>query len=1785
MFRLSLILFLWVAPSAFAQNHYVDVDRGSGTVCTDSEPCSLTQAITNASADDTIYILIRRSGDELTIDGDYGPLNFAITVAAYTRTSTEATSATLSFTGEFELGELGKFLPHSKVTAQFENLVIADGNTYPFGEDSDDPGTVAISSLEAGFVTIHQLDVKSNLVIKRLETTTSSPVVIIEELQVSKGATLTVGLKSNDDGSNRENPAHLRVPLRQATSADDKYDNLIVHGTIDGGGSLLIAHDNSATGRGASDFNLHVTADYTPTGEDDKIDHTDCVTLEGDGEIRSDLYVIAAGNICVSMKKIGSLVVTGSIQADEYTTEMITTDLIFREDVVISGNIEQWNDAKILFEKASTIQGSVILDSGPFTYPVLTAVATGSNSIDIGTPRDNFNKTATSGDDLIIRGVRRSDKESCWPTYRENGHLPTRPLEDQWISGIRFEGPSDIANDLDLRHYFDNRDHEGTSQDNTGAAQRCLIAVDYWIERPPLRVTATEGKEVTSTIGGDILAENGGSINLFGDFRFNFNPDFSSPTTLYFNHHVWLDGDIIADGQFGLSIWEGNETRNDSYRGSCSLSDGTPESVNLTGSSLLVLTDKRDHSIVLGNGNMRMFTLAIHEKVRVRGGNLFARAIHVAEGGELISDENVQVGWSDPSLEHSYWDDRGRGRLILEGAGLDGSLHSDSYVVGLTYASTRTDHVDANLIRGAGNLHVVFNLDEDRSMRLGDALVTEFIGLCSGTVILEDPDQNDASTLTINQTLYVKDGVFELDAIRPGSLATDDKNEDPNQVSYLLEYETESERSIGNEWLANPRELRINHDEAVILSDVSRELPGRLRVTKGQLLVNGNLTVGNNFKIRNTWRRLEVTEGAELQADTIRVHERMTVNGTVKTNGGDIYSLGSTDDDGHYVNFSSEVYIRGKEGSIDLGEGGTLHLGPALTEKRDGLIRPAGEDGMPFTAFSANSEAKRPFKGNLNVTSGSKFNSIQFVSHIDTLTFDGTATPNLSPVGASNERNLEGIVFIQNHNVSDSGVITLVDSLRIDSLSAQNGWIRFWNTPVLTITKDMDLTSAIVTFQSQVHLKGNLTIGETGALQFDGMPASFHSDADRFLMIERDFHVKAGKEHPKNTYYMPPPSSGLSWTLGDPVPKTVMGDYRVDSDALQYSMAGSTVILHGDVHFAYRRDGYPQIDANLEFRGSTPQTITAASVPFGDVLIHNPMGILLEGHVSQAADAKLTLSRGVIGGDSTWTVMNPTVEENLVRILRAREGNQCGINGDQACSLSIEKGSRRSYVSTALERHIQFGVGGNQAPATGGYLFPVGRMNTDDSYYRPLILQLPSDLDTKQSVTVSSMSIPEGVTPDWPDNIIAPAEDKNIILDVYSDIFWKVDMGENPLPSGVDVRVAADGLANINVPERIRIVQWDCEWQNPSLAGRYDPTESDDETFSENGFNAGVLNITQESVTLQSCSILGIASNGLENPIQDGQRTGGQSMVQLIHNAILSGPVNVTLNGSEFASDVDFQSATKYRSVPAGTQMAVIQPSDSESEAQSFDVPLGSLEDDGNYALIAHGATGKVAFEVLETRLTSLVDNRVDVRLVHGSSDLEEVTIQIIDDQKDPERAQRLLVRGFMFDQATRYLPLNSGFQRLEVLSADAKRVYNLDLNGFQGKTLILNLSNTAQNLEIFAVDDSGPVNVATTATSINTDIAELPTEFALYGNYPNPFNPSTQIQFDLPESAQVSLNVINVLGREVMVLPEKDFEAGADRTIELTATNLASGTYLYRIVATGAERQYVKTGRMTLMK
>lgn len=112
----------------------------------------------------------------------------------------------------------------------------------------------------------------------------------------------------------------------------------------------------------------------------------------------------------------------------------------------------------------------------------------------------------------------------------------------------------------------------------------------------------------------------------------------------------------------------------------------------------------------------------------------------------------------------------------------------------------------------------------------------------------------------------------------------------------------------------------------------------------------------------------------------------------------------------------------------------------------------------------------------------------------------------------------------------------------------------------------------------------------------------------------------------------------------------------------------------------------------------------------------------------------------------------------------------------------------------------------------------------------------------------------------------------------------------------------------------------------------------------------------------------------------------------------------------------------------------------------------------------------------------------------------------------------------------------------------------------------------------------AGMNNENPSLTELNVDkenIKNNPIEFRLFENYPNPFNPTTTIRFNIPMTTNVSIKVYDIRGQEITTLVnQRYFEVGS-YTVNFDASNLSSGIYLYRIIA----GSYQSVKKMMLLK
>jgi hypothetical protein len=103
--------------------------------------------------------------------------------------------------------------------------------------------------------------------------------------------------------------------------------------------------------------------------------------------------------------------------------------------------------------------------------------------------------------------------------------------------------------------------------------------------------------------------------------------------------------------------------------------------------------------------------------------------------------------------------------------------------------------------------------------------------------------------------------------------------------------------------------------------------------------------------------------------------------------------------------------------------------------------------------------------------------------------------------------------------------------------------------------------------------------------------------------------------------------------------------------------------------------------------------------------------------------------------------------------------------------------------------------------------------------------------------------------------------------------------------------------------------------------------------------------------------------------------------------------------------------------------------------------------------------------------------------------------------------------------------------------------------------------------------------------TGVDPEPIETPTRYALHDNFPNPFNPTTTIRYDLAEAADVHLEIYNIKGERVTVLVDRHQPPGRHNVRwdghNSSGQPVATGVYFYRLRA----GEFVETRKMQLLK
>ena len=168
----------------------------------------------------------------------------------------------------------------------------------------------------------------------------------------------------------------------------------------------------------------------------------------------------------------------------------------------------------------------------------------------------------------------------------------------------------------------------------------------------------------------------------------------------------------------------------------------------------------------------------------------------------------------------------------------------------------------------------------------------------------------------------------------------------------------------------------------------------------------------------------------------------------------------------------------------------------------------------------------------------------------------------------------------------------------------------------------------------------------------------------------------------------------------------------------------------------------------------------------------------------------------------------------------------------------------------------------------------------------------------------------------------------------------------------------------------------------------------------------------------------------------------------------------------------------------------------------------------------------------------------------------------------------------FPANQTTYGLVRNGNWGQASIPISDIRGEF-IDLRMMSYAFVILEVNGASCE---FALDDIYWDGGETTSI-IENEFGENPTKFSLQNNFPNPFNPITILRYDLPEQAQVTLTVYDLMGREVTQLVNTTREAGF-KSVQWDATDsfgkpVSAGVYLYQIQA----EDFRQTKKMVLLK
>jgi len=310
----------------------------------------------------------------------------------------------------------------------------------------------------------------------------------------------------------------------------------------------------------------------------------------------------------------------------------------------------------------------------------------------------------------------------------------------------------------------------------------------------------------------------------------------------------------------------------------------------------------------------------------------------------------------------------------------------------------------------------------------------------------------------------------------------------------------------------------------------------------------------------------------------------------------------------------------------------------------------------------------------------------------------------------------------------------------------------------------------------------------------------------------------------------------------------------------------------------------------------------------------------------------------------------------------------------------------------------------------------------------------------------------------------------------------------------------------------------------------------------------------------------------------------GAPTAVFIHNS-QGDTVDVYLDEEKLIEGFTFQE-TQVVNLKSGELRLAITGTNSVNSANPLHTTSFSPQSGSQYQMIIQ-KSGEDKISLINLNVDELgdSDNSVALRIFHGAPDLDDLNLLILDAESSSPVDS---IAEMSYGNHSRYIEIERKLVNIAISQSSTGQeiqVYKLDLSQSSKETEGLFIlsgkgKSISEGFSPFGVWSSGKKFTPLITTNVEdhpiVDVGDISV-----GHYPNPFVNNTYVWFDLPETSEVDIQIVDILGRMAFSTLIAH-NSGANQFHQIDTSGWPAGVYLYRVVITSETGQFVSTGKMT---